>query len=244
MPETEQVTLPQTAALKLYWVGGAKGGVGKSIVAMALLDYLITLGMSPLLVETDTANPDVFKSYGELVETVQLDLDTRDGWIALLTLCEQATRPVVINTGSRNSAAVARFADLFQLGLDDLAAELVALWVINEQRDSLELLRQFRAALPSVRVHVLRNQHCAPTFPLYDQSNLRQEIETNGGLSLTFPDLAGRVTRELYDRRLTLMAAEREMPFGNRIELKRWRQAAKQVFSQVVVAASAGGPAK
>ena len=52
---------------KIFWIGGSKGGVGKSAVSMALLDYL---GEScPLLVETDTANPDVAKAYGNAVRT-------------------------------------------------------------------------------------------------------------------------------------------------------------------------------
>jgi hypothetical protein len=83
-------------------------------------------------------------------------------------------------------------------------------------------------------VHVLRNQHCSSSFPLYEASQIRQDIEAAGGKSLTFPELANRVTRELYERRLTLQAATREMPFGSRIELKRWRREVGEVFSQVV----------
>jgi len=230
----EQLPETKPAALKVYWIGGAKGGVGKSLAAMAFLDYLTTNRHSPLLVETDTSNPDVGKSYGNTIDTELLDLDARDGWLALLTLCEQSERPIVINTGSRNSAAVAQYADLFALGLEELGAELVVLWVINEHRDSLELLLQFRKVLPRARVHVLRNEHCATNFPLYDDSELKKSVEADGGRSLTFPDLAGRVTRELYERRLTLHAAARDMPFGNRIELKRWRREVGETFAQVV----------
>jgi hypothetical protein len=233
MPEhAQEEALART--LNVYWIGGAKGGVGKSLASMAFLDFLGARGVTPVLVETDTSNPDVGKSYGTTVETELLDLDSRDGWLALLTLCEQSEHPIVINTGSRNSAAVTQYADLFALGLDELGAELVALWVINEHRDSLELLRQFRSSLPRSRVHVLRNQHCSSSFPLYEASQIRQDIEAAGGKSLTFPELANRVTRELYERRLTLQAATREMPFGSRIELKRWRREVGEVFSQVV----------
>ena len=44
----------------IYLVSGAKGGVGKSLVTMALLDYL---GEKTALLETDITNPDVGKSY-------------------------------------------------------------------------------------------------------------------------------------------------------------------------------------
>jgi MinD superfamily P-loop ATPase len=49
-------------APNIYWVGGGKGGVGKSMVSMALLDYLLSKGVPALLVESDTSNPDVYKA--------------------------------------------------------------------------------------------------------------------------------------------------------------------------------------
>ena len=38
---------------------GDKGGVGKSVVSLALLDRCLSREGSALLVETDTTNPDV-----------------------------------------------------------------------------------------------------------------------------------------------------------------------------------------
>jgi Mrp family chromosome partitioning ATPase len=48
---------------QIYSVGGGKGGVEKSIVSMALLDYLIARGVSTMLIESDTSNPGVCKTY-------------------------------------------------------------------------------------------------------------------------------------------------------------------------------------
>src|SRR5665811_2094172 len=48
---------------QIYWVGGGKGGVGKSMVSMALLDYLVARGVSTMLIESDTSNP--FSAPGE-----------------------------------------------------------------------------------------------------------------------------------------------------------------------------------
>ena len=47
----------------IFLVGGGKGGVGKSLMSMALLDFLQAGGQEPFLVETDTSVPDVFKTY-------------------------------------------------------------------------------------------------------------------------------------------------------------------------------------
>jgi MinD superfamily P-loop ATPase len=54
---------------RIYWVGGSKGGVGKSMMTLATLDYLLERGTKVVLVECDTSNPDVWKAYRGQTET-------------------------------------------------------------------------------------------------------------------------------------------------------------------------------
>ena len=42
----------------VFYVGGSKGGVGKSLFSFALVDYLLNREANVLLVDTDTDNPD------------------------------------------------------------------------------------------------------------------------------------------------------------------------------------------
>src|SRR5579862_9447440 len=53
---------------RIYWIGGSKGGVGKSMMTVVILDYLLEQGEKVLLVECDTSNPDVWKAYGNEME--------------------------------------------------------------------------------------------------------------------------------------------------------------------------------
>ena len=69
---------------RIYWVGGSKGGVGKSMMTLATVDHLLEQRANVLLVECDTSNPDVWKAYKEEVETELIDLDEADGWIHLV----------------------------------------------------------------------------------------------------------------------------------------------------------------
>lgn len=83
----------------MYLCAGDKGGTGKSMVAATLIDAFLQRGIEPLLVETDTANPDVFKSYGERIQCAALSLDEADGWIQLINTVDQARGvPVIVNT--------------------------------------------------------------------------------------------------------------------------------------------------
>ena len=69
---------------KIYLCGGNKGGTGKSMLATALIDAFLQRGVEPLLIETDDANPDVFKAHGERIQCAALSLDEADGWIELI----------------------------------------------------------------------------------------------------------------------------------------------------------------
>jgi hypothetical protein len=222
---------------RIYWVGGSKGGVGKSMMTLATVDYLLEQGAHVLLVECDTSNPDVWKAYRERVETELIDLDEADGWIHLVNTCDRHREGVVvINTAARNNLAVKQYGRTLDSSLPELGSQLVTLWVINRQRDSLELLREFIDAVPKAAVHVVRNGYFGDEkkFELYNGSKIREEVEGRGGKSITLPDLADRVADDIYTRRISLQVAAKELPLGNRAELGRWRGEVRKVLAGVL----------
>ena len=223
-------------AKPIYLIGGSKGGVGKSLVSMATADYLQEQGEGVLLIDSDTSNPDVWKAYHERTPTELVNLDEADGWIALVNLCErQPESVVVINTAARSNQFVSAYGGTLSGSLAELKRTLVTLWIINRQRDSLELLKEYLDALPDTALHVVRNAHFGPEakFELYNASKLRESVEGRGGRSVTFPDLADRVADDLYSKRMSIAVASKDMPLGNRAELQRWRGEVKKMLAQV-----------
>jgi len=224
-------------AKSIYLIGGSKGGVGKSLVTMAIVDYLQELGESVLLIESDTSNPDVWKVYKESIETELINLDEADGWIQLVNLCDSnPDSVVVINTAARNNKGVSAYGETLNSTLTELKRKLVTLWVINRQRDSLELLKEYMDAIPNADVHVVRNGYFGEEnkFELYNGSKLRKTVEERGGQSVTFPDMADRVSDDIYSKRMSIAAALKELPIGNRAELTRWRNEVKKVLENIV----------
>ncbi|TXH44312.1 MAG: protein mobD [Burkholderiaceae bacterium] len=225
---------------KIFLCAGNKGGTGKSMVATALIDALLQRGIEPFVIETDDANPDVFKAHSGTVQCAALSLDEADGWIELINSIDRTRGvPVVVNTAARNSAGVARYGQTLRSTLGALGRTLVTLWVINRQRDSLELLADYLDVMPvsaDHQVHVVRNLYYGGSdkFQLYSSSELKKRVEGSGGKTLDFPDLADRVADELATKRLTLQAAMGEMPLGHRAELIRWRDEAFKTLSQVM----------
>lgn len=228
---------------RMIWVGSGKGGCGKSVSTMALLDHLIAQKVPVQLVETDTSNPDVAKAYKETVDTELINLDVEDGWIVLLNLCERVSlldkvpgRTIVVSTGSGNNDAVQRFGSLLASSLESLQVELVTVWVIDGNRDCLELLLDHVKVFPKTRIYVLKNQHCARTFELYESGKTRELVEGGGGASLTLPNLSERVMQTVNRSRLTFSAAltSEQLQFGHKQVLLKWQREVGPLWAQVL----------
>jgi CobQ/CobB/MinD/ParA nucleotide binding domain len=233
----QDAKMEDSASNGLYLVAGSKGGVGKSMVTMALVDLLREQGKNVFLVECDNSNPDVWKAHKDELRCELVNLDEAEGWIRLLNICDSnRDHVVVVNTAARNNAAVTRFGSTLNNSLDELGRELVTFWVINRQRDSLELLREFTSAIPRSVLHVVRNGYFGEErkFELYNSSSAREQIEKKGGKSITFADLADRVADDLYSKHLSIGAATRTLPLGNRAELSRWRNEVKKGFGSLL----------
>jgi hypothetical protein len=239
MVASEQTALTAAPAVRrrIYWIGGSKGGVGKSMVAMAAIDCLLARGEDVFLIDCDSSNPDVYKAYRDELPHECADLDQGNGWVHMINLC--AAKPsstVVVNTAARNNRAVTQFGATLDGALEELGRDLVSLWVINRQRDSLELLKEFMEAMPQASVHVVRNAYFGEEtqFELYAGSKVRERVEQRGGRSLTFPDLADRVADDLYTKRLAISVAAKSLPIGNRAELARWRGEVRRALDAVL----------
>ena len=224
--------------MKMYFVGGSKGGVGKSFVSMALADYLTQCkGRRIKLVESDTSNPDVGKTFreDENTEVISFRLDEADGWIELVNICDGSDRDIVVNSAARSNEAVANFGGTLTGSLDELKMDIVTFWVINRQRDSIELLKKYMEAIPG-ELHVVRNTFYgdAAKFELFKNSKTRTDAEARG-VTIDFPDLADRVADNIYSKRLTISKALATEPLGNRAELKRWRSVVWKTFDEIGV---------
>ena len=224
----------------IFYVGGSNGGVGKSKLSFALIDYLTTREKKVLLLETDTSNPDVYKTHhvhdnGSLVCKI-VDLDVSEGWIKLVNHADEFPGHVaVINSAARSNTGIEKYGAMLRETLGELDRELMTFWMLNRQRDSLELLRGFLNAFPDALIHACRNMYFgAPEkFELYSKSKAREIIEKKG-LTLDFPDLADRVADKLYSERLPVWIALAEFPLGDRAELRRWRQKCAEMFQPVL----------
>ena len=220
----------------VYMVSGSKGGVGKSIFSMAMIHYLGGRGEKVLLIDADTANPDVGKAYSKAVETRYINLDERDGWMDLVNcLAEQLDHTVVINTPARSSEGVKLYGTLLTESLVEITRDLVTLWVIISQRDSLQLLKEYLDTVNTGTTHVVRNLYHGPErkFELYNNSKIRTAVEAQGK-TFNFPEVADRISDQLHSERMPIQRVIETAPVGNRAEVNRWVKECAMVFDEVI----------
>ena len=227
--------------MPIIYVGGSKGGVGKSKMCYALIHFLTSNEKNKvLLVETDTSNPDVYKAHSrdDLPSIVckQVNLDVSDGWIELVNLAdEMPDHHIVINSAARSNAGTEKYGATLRDTLPELQRDFMAFWMINRQRDSVELLREFLKAFPDATIHVFRNLYFGEPekFELYNGSKARSLIEEKGK-TFNFPDLADRVADKVYSQRLPLAAALQDLPLADKAELRRWIGKCSEIFSEIL----------
>jgi hypothetical protein len=222
----------------IIFVSGSKGGVGKSLTTMALLDYFATNHKYLKLIDADVNNPDVWRCYGRHTMGEVLNLDEVEGWIEMVNICDATPfKAVVINTPAQSNISVSKHMAVLLNSLRELARPLITLWVINRQRDSLELLNDYVALVSGGVIHVVCNGYFGEEkkFELYRDSTLRETLTTLGSKTLFLPDLADRVTDELYSKRTTLAEAAQQFKLGDRVELQRWRNSVGAMFAEIGV---------
>ncbi len=218
---------------KILSISGDKGGTGKSVVASAVLDTALAQGKTVLLIEADTANPDLAKAYSETVDTVAICLDNREGFIQMASLTHKTEHEViVINNPARSGWK--EFGGIMVSNLAEMGAEMTVLWVANRQVDSVELLADFHAVFPALPVFFVRNSYYGSPdkFEIWANSKTRDKIFSAGGGELVFPDCADRVMSAIRNGRLRWDQAN-ELDFGEKIEAERVRHEFHAAFAQL-----------
>ena len=215
---------------KIIMVGGGKGGVGKSTVVFSVVDFLLTKGEQVVLIESDDSNPDTYKSLNKLVKSELCNLDTEEGFIKLGGIIEVNNDAcIVVNTAARATTSIVKHGGILTDVVSELGRELIMLWPMNRQRDSIELLRLFLDGTSNYSAtYALLNTYfgSAEKFSRFQSSKQKDRVDG----TLIFPELNDLVSDKLIDNRLALSNAESVLSIAERSALRRYREAANSVL--------------
>ena len=182
----------------IHFIGGEKGGVGKSVVARLAAQYCIDRAIPFVAVDADGSHGALVRFYAAYTRPV--DLTSFEGADEILALAMAEPRRVLVDLPAQSARAVGAWID--EGGILDLAAESdvrVVFWhVIDDGKDALTTLDKLLARYGDrVRYCVVKNLGRGKDFSLFERSATRATAERLGAAFLELPELHGPVMQKI-----------------------------------------------
>ncbi len=149
----------------IHFVGGEKGGVGKSVVARLLSQYFIDNARPWRALDADRSHPTLSRYYGEF--TAPIDLDHFESIDQVMELAAEEDCNVLIDLPAQSQRFLDRWIE--DNGVLELCEELeipVYFWhLVDDGRDCATLLAKFLDAYHShLNCVVVKNGGCGKDF--------------------------------------------------------------------------------
>lgn len=176
---------------KIHLIGGEKGGVGKSVVARVVAQYLIDQDTPFLGFDTDRSHGALLRFYSDYASPVVVDRYESLDLIVESAIANPDKR-ILVDLAAQTHEPLVKWLD--ESGVLELAEETgysLTYWhVMDSGKDSVDLLKKllnrFGARLNYV---VVLNQLRGDNFDLFDQSGAREQLAELGSPVITLKRL-------------------------------------------------------
>jgi hypothetical protein len=194
---------------RLHFIGGEKGGVGKSVVARILAQYFIDRQIPFLGFDTDKSHGSLLRFYPDFA--APMVIDRYEGLDRIVeAAAEQAERRIIVDLAAQTHRFLARWME--DSGLLDIRAELglyLTYWhEMDSGRDSADLLikvlDQFGNALP---LAVVLNEVRGGDFSILESSGALARAKELGATVLTLSRLQDTTMQKIDAHSTSFWAA-------------------------------------
>lgn len=193
----------------LHFIGGEKGGVGKSLVARILAQYLIDHGLPFTGYDTDKSHGALLRFYAGYASPVVVDdINSLDRIVEAAAAAPQ--QRILVDLAAQTQHALGQWIE--DSGLIELAPDVgmsMTYWhVMDTGRDSVDLLRawldRFGGRMPLVLV---QNALRGDRFDILDASGERARAERLGAKVISIGRLQDATMQKIDDRSASFWAA-------------------------------------
>jgi hypothetical protein len=221
----------------IHFIGGEKGGVGKSLVSRLLAQYLIDCELPFLGFDTDRSHGALLRFYAGYASPVLVDrYEALDSIIE--AAIEQPDRRVLVDLAAQTHDPLVKWMD--ESGVLEMAGESgfeITYWhVMDSGRDSVDLLKKlldrFGARLGYVLV---RNQMRGDDFSLLERSGEQDRAEALGARTVSVKHLSDAIIQKIDASSSSFWAAQHDteksrtgLGLMDRQRLKMWLRDANQ----------------
>jgi len=185
----------------IHFIGGEKGGVGKSLVARILAQYFIDQSMPFVGFDTDRSHGALLRFYSDF--TVPAVLDQHDSLDPLIERAlEDPQRRILVDLAAQTQQALGQWLDdTDAIGLAEEHGLSLTWWhVMDAGRDSVDLLRQWLDQFGGrLRLVIVLNEIRGDLFDILDASGERERAEALGASVVTLRRLPD-ATMQKVDR--------------------------------------------
>ena len=193
----------------LHFIGGEKGGVGKSLVARILAQYLIDHGLPFTGYDTDKSHGALLRFYAGYASPVVVDdINSLDRIVEAAAAAPD--QRILVDLAAQTQHALGQWIE--DSGLIELAPDVgmrMAYWhVMDTGRDSVDLLRawldRFGGRMPLVLV---QNALRGDRFDILDASGERARAEQMGAKVISIGRVQDATMQKIDDRSASFWAA-------------------------------------
>lgn len=230
----------------LNFIGGEKGGVGKSVVARVLAQYFIDKGMPFTGFDTDRSHTTFTRFYQDFASPIVVDSYESLDAIAMAfeEAHEGARQSAIVDLAAQTAAPVARWigdSDLFSV-MADLGVTVNFWHIADAGKDSVDLLdRLVDTYGAGPNYFVVKNQGRGTDFSQLEQSSALKKAVQVGARVLNLGLLQEASMRKI-DRQNASFWAALNRPTGSdalglleRQRVKNWLKKTYETFDTVAL---------
>ncbi len=202
--------LNQGPMANIHFIGGEKGGVGKSLVARVLAQYLIDRQLPFLGFDSDRSHGALMRFYSGFASPVLVDrYETLDAIVEAAV--DQPERRVLVDLAAQTHDPLVRWMD--ESGVLDLAAEgsfTLNYWhVMDAGKDSVDLLKRLLDRFEGRLQYVLvLNQIRGDDFTILRESGELDRARALGARVITLRHLHDTVINKIDATSSSFWAAQ------------------------------------
>ena len=228
----------------IHFVGGEKGGVGKSVVARLLAQYMIDHELPFIGFDTDKSHGSLLRFYSDYAAaTIIDDYESLDAIIE--TASAQPEQRILVDLAAQTHQPLARWLD--ESGVLELAEELsinICYWnVMDSGKDCVDLLDKLLSQFGTQLNYVLvQNQVRDEQFNILEHSGVKDRALAFDAKVMTLKRLHAPVMTKVDSNSYSFWAAknkdtESSYPLGllERQRIKIWLNHAYSEISNIGV---------
>jgi hypothetical protein len=223
----------------LYFIGGEKGGVGKSLVSRVLTQYMIDHERPFLGFDTDKSHGSLLRFYSDFTSPTVIDqYESLDRIIE--SGIEEPERRILVDLAAQTHQFLVQWVE--DSGVLDLSGELglnLNYWhVMDSGQDSVDLLRQLLDQFGErLKLTIVLNQVRGDRFDILDASGQLDRAKGLGARAITIPRLQDSTMQKIDGHSLSFWAAMNNADKSNTglglLERQRIKVWLKKAYSNI-----------